>query len=572
MKMSALHAPTLKEAPKEAEIPSHALMIRAGYIRKVAAGVYSFGPLGARVYNKIAGIVRQEMDRAGAQEVMLPTIQPAELWKESGRWDKYGPELLRMKDRKDNEFCYSPTAEEMIVDLVRNDIRSWRQLPVNLYQIGRKFRDEIRPRAGLMRGREFVMKDAYSFDTDEEAASKTYDAMFNAYHRIFERCGLAFKPVEADSGAIGGSRSHEFQVLAETGEDRIVSCQKCGYTANVEKAELGGPPADAPLTNKGEGTAEIVSTPGTKTIEDVAALLKCKKKQVLKAVLFNTDKGDVMALVRGDQDVNEFKVKDAIGATRIEVRTTRRDSGADVPFGYIGPIGAPSDVTVLADHSVRGMADFVCGANAADQHYINVNALDLGVTATHDLRFAENNDRCGRCGGKFKAFRGIEVGHVFFLGTKYSEPMKCTFLDAEGQERPMVMGCYGIGLTRIMAAAIEQNHDKWGIAWPVPIAPYEVAVLPLNGDDADVVSTAGRLYDELLAAGIQAVLDDRELRPGAKFNDADLMGFPYQLVVGNRGLADGKVEIKERKTNNKQLLDLADAITAVVQQVTAART
>ncbi|MFT7622307.1 MAG: prolyl-tRNA synthetase [Myxococcota bacterium] len=568
MRMSALHIPTLKEAPKEAEIPSHTLMIRGGYIRQAAAGIYSFLPLAMRSIHKVEAIVRQELERAGAQEVLLPTVQPADLWEESGRWTEYGPELLRFTDRKGSDFCYAPTAEEVITALVRRDVSSWRSLPVNLYQVANKFRDEVRPRAGLMRGREFIMKDGYSFDVDEDAAGVTYDAMFEAYNRIFTRCGLAFRPVEADSGAIGGSRSHEFQVLADTGEDSIVSCKSCSYTANVEKAELHRATNNPELAAQGEAAMETVETPGARTIQEVAAFLKVKKKKILKSILFTSNKGPVLALIRGDAELNEFKVKAAAGVETLEM------SEAQGPWvhGFIGPIAPPQETIVVADDSVRGMADFVVGANEADKHRVGVNlGRDLVLSETYDLRLAKNRDRCGRCGGTFQFFRGIEVGHVFFLGTKYSEPMKCNYLDAEGIERPMVMGCYGIGITRILAAAIEQNHDEHGIQWPVPLAPWEVSVLSLNNDDEAVVEAAAGIYAELREAGIEVVLDDRIMRPGGKFKDADLIGFPYQVVVGSRGMKDGMVEIKDRKTNEKQLVTVAQAAAQVAETVRAAR-
>ena len=571
MLMSRLHIPTIKEAPKEAEVPSHRLMLRGGYIRREAAGIYSFLPLAVRTLHKIQRIIREELDRAGAQEVLLPTIQPSDLWQESGRWDQYGPELLRVTDRKKSEFCYAPTAEEVIVSLVRRDVGSWRQLPVNLYQIGHKFRDELRPRAGLMRGREFIMKDGYSFDVDEEAAGESYQAMYDAYHRIFERCGLAFKPVEADTGAIGGSRSHEFQVLADTGEDRIVSCTGCGYTANVEKAELRGPrgpvepqPSDTPL--------ELVDTPNKKSIEDVAAFLRTKKKKVLKSLYFDSDKGPCLALIRGDYELNDVKLKALLDATWLELKADGEGSDG-LHFGYLGPVGLPDGIRVVADHSVRRMTDFVCGANQPDKHYTGANlGRDVQITATVDLRVAAAKDPCGRCGAKFAFFRGIEVGHVFFLGTKYSKPMRCTYLDSDGQENPMVMGCYGIGVTRIMAAAVEQHHDKYGISWPVPLAPWEVSVLPLNGDDEEVVATAQSIYEQLRGLGIEVVLDDRDLRPGAKFNDADLVGFPYQVVVGKRGIKEGKVEIKARSTGEKTSVLPAEAAAHVAALIRDART
>jgi prolyl-tRNA synthetase len=574
MRVSSLHIPTVKEAPKEAEIPSHALLLRAGYIRKQAAGIYSYLPLSMRTLHKITAIVREELNRAGAQEILMPTIQPAELWKESGRWEQYGPELLRIQDRKGGDFCYAPTAEEVIVDLVRRDVKSYRQLPLNLYQIGTKFRDELRPRAGLMRGREFTMKDAYSFDVDDEAAGRSYDAMYDAYHRIFERCGLAFRPVEADTGAIGGSRSHEFQVLADTGEDSIVSCGQCGYTANVEKAELRRPNQSEGLGNNGEAELQTIETPGKRTVEDVAAFLGVKKKKVVKTLIFVADGSPVAALIRGDHELNDLKLKQALNVTLLEMageELVRELTGA--PVGFAGPVElAAKGVRIVADDSLRGIADFVVGANAADKHHTGVNLeRDLSLSETYDLRTAGNRDGCGRCNGKFQFFRGIEVGHVFFLGTKYSEPMGCVYLDDQGQERPMVMGCYGIGITRIMAAAIEQNHDADGIQWPLPIAPYEVHVLALNQDDEEVIDAAAAIYDELIAAGVEAVLDDRPMRPGAKFKDADLIGFPYQVVVGRRGLADGVAEVKRRADGERSSIPLAEIAANVVERVVAER-
>ena len=572
MKMSMLHCPTLKEAPREAEVPSHNLMLRAGYIRKEAAGIYSFLPLAVRSVQKISRIVQEELNAAGAQEVLLPTIQPAELWEESGRWEQYGPELLRVQDRKGADFCYAPTAEEVIVALVRRDVTSYRQLPVNLYQIATKFRDEIRPRAGLMRGREFIMKDGYSFDVDDEAAGKTYDAMYDAYHRIFERCGLAFRPVEADTGAIGGSRSHEFQVLAETGEDSIVSCGGCNYTANVEKAEVQS--GHSGEQARGEQTLSTTETPGTTTVDEVATFLKTKPANVVKTLLFMADGAPVAALIRGDLELNEFKLKAALGADELEMaNATTVEELTGAPVGFAGPVElAKKGVRIVADHSLGGMKDFVCGANAKDMHHVGVNlGVDFSLEATSDLRVAQGGDPCGRCGEEFQFFRGIEVGHVFFLGTKYSEAMKCNYSDSEGGEHAMVMGCYGIGITRILAAAIEQNHDKFGIQWPVPLAPFEAVVLPLNQDDDEVREVAQKVYEGLKAAGIEVLIDDRDMRPGAKFNDSDLIGFPYQLVVGKRGLKEGAVEVKNRRTNEKTLVPVNDAVDLVSAQIVAAR-
>jgi prolyl-tRNA synthetase len=567
MRASTLHAPTLKEAPKEAEVPSHALLLRAGYIRREAAGIYSYLPLAMRTLAKIGRIIREELERAGAQEVLLPTVQPAELWMESGRWEKYGPELLRLKDRKGAEFCYAPTAEEVITSLVRRDVRSYRQLPLNLFQVATKFRDEIRPRAGLMRGREFIMKDGYSFDVDEAAAQRTYQAMYDAYTRIFQRCGLAFRPVEADTGAIGGSRSHEFQVLAETGEDSIVSCAACGYTANVEKGEIKRP-TDA-IPSVAGGKHKVLPTPGKKSIEDVSAFLKLNPARILKTLYVDSDAGTALVLLRGDRELNEIKLRAVMKATWVQMKT---DIG-DLPVGYMGPVNLPAGfkARVIADDSVRGMKNFACGANEYDAHRVGVELDDLGLTETFDVAMAKGGDPCGRCGEALAFFRGIEVGHVFFLGTKYSEPMGCNFLDATGQERPMVMGCYGIGVTRIMASAIEQNHDQHGIKWPVPLAPFEVAILPLQADDDEVQTVATNLYEALRARGIEALLDDRPLRPGQKFADADLQGYPVQVMIGRRGLDQGGVEVKDRMSGARENVAVAEAADRLVSRILAAR-
>ena len=534
MRASLLHAPTMKEAPKEAEVPSHVLLLRAGYIRKEAAGVYSYLPLAIRTLAKITRIIREELERAGAQEVLLPTVHPAELWQESGRWEKYGPELLRFKDRKGAEFCYSPTAEEVITSLVRRDVRSYRQRPINLFQVATKFRDEIRPRAGLMRGREFIMKDGYSFDADEEGASRTYQSMYDAYHRIFQRCGLAFRPVEADTGAIGGSRSHEFQVLADTGEDSIVSCGTCGYTANVEKGELQRP--TGALVGVAGGKHVLVPTPGKKSIEDVGRFLKLPASRILKTLYFDTEVGSALVLIRGDRELNEIKLRAVLGAAWVRLKTD-----GELPTGYMGPVGLPAGFSarILADDSVRTLSDFACGANEDGAHLTGVELADLKLAETHDLSLAQGGDPCGRCGGTLAFFRGIEVGHVFFLGTKYSKAMHCNYLDASGQENPMVMGCYGIGVTRIMAAAIEQNHDAGGIQWPVPLAPFEVVLLPLQAEDAEVQSVTESLYASLRASGVDVLWDDRPLRPGQKFADADLIGYPLHVTVGRRALDQG---------------------------------
>ncbi|MBU0552722.1 proline--tRNA ligase [Myxococcota bacterium] len=567
MRMTRLHAPTLKEIPKDAEVPSHQLLMRAGFIRKLSAGIYDYLPLAQRVLKKISDIVREEMDAAGAQEVLLPMVQPAEIWQSSGRWQKYGPELLRLKDRKGNEFCLGPTHEEVIVDMVKRDVRSWRALPLNLYQIQAKFRDEIRPRFGIMRGREFLMKDAYSFDADEAGANASYDAMFAAYNRIFARCGLAFRPVEADTGAIGGSRSHEFQVLAETGEDAIVSCDTCGFAANVEQAELlkgealEGEPASAPV--------EAVATPEQRTIEEVSGFLGRPATGFIKTLIVIADDKPYALLLRGDHELNEIKAKKLLGAEALmmaDEAQVKAVTGA--PVGFAGPVGLEG-VEIIADYALINARGCVTGANLADTHLINVDlGRDFEPRRFADLRMAVAGDPCPRCEGKLEGFRGVEVGHVFFLGTRYTEAMGCTFLDERGREQPMVMGCYGIGVSRVMAAAVEQHHDEHGICWPRALAPFEVAVLPLQSNKADVVEAAEGLYAALKAAGIDALLDDRDERAGSKFKDAELIGAPLRVAVGGRGLKEGVVEVKPRRGDKVDVP--LDEVVAYIQAQLAA--
>jgi prolyl-tRNA synthetase len=568
MRLTRTLVPTLKEAPSEAEVPSHIFMVRGGYLRKVAAGVYSFLPLGFRVLRKVEQIIREEMARAGASEVQLPTTIPAELWQESGRWQKYGDQLLRFKDRKGGDFVIGPTHEEVICALVRSDVRSWRQLPLNLFQIGTKFRDELRPRAGLMRGREFIMKDGYSFHADEKDTQREYRNMYDAYTRIFTRCGLAFRAVEADTGNIGGSASHEFQVLTETGEDALVACNSCDYAANVEQA-VARAPAGAPTASEQKTQ---VATPGKSSIADVSSFLKVPPAKLVKTLIYLADGKPVAVLVRGDRDVNEIKVKKALGVEALVLATdvtVKEVTGA--PVGFAGPVGLKAPV--YCDLEVSSMADFIVGANAADAHLTGVNVdRDFTPTATGDYRSAAAGDDCARCeNGKLQAFRGIEVGQVFFLGTKYSKPMGVTFLDVDGVEKPAVMGTYGIGVTRIMAAAIEQNHDKDGIVWPVPLAPYEVTVLELQKDDDNVIATATRIYDELEAAGIEVLYDDRDERAGVKFKDADLVGIPFRIAVGKKGLAEGVVELKRRNGTEVRKMKPEDVVKTVIAEVTAER-
>lgn len=567
MKFSQLFVPTLKETPKEAEVISHKLLLRAGYIRKLAAGIYNYLPLGIRSVRKVEAIVREEMNRAGALEILMPAVQPATVWQESGRWDFYGRELLRIKDRKGGDFCLGPTHEEVVTDLVRGEVRSYREMPLNLYQIQTKFRDELRPRAGLMRGREFVMKDAYSFDVDADASKETYKTMYDAYCRIFERCGLDFRPVEADTGAIGGNLSHEFQVLADSGEDSIVSCPSCGYTANVEKAELGPDPVDA-----GGPAAALtrVDTPNTKTIDEVTKFLDVPATAVVKTVLFMADDKPVAVLIRGDLDVNEIKVKVALGADQLHpAREGQVRDATGAPPGFAGPVGLEG-VAVWADESVRGIVGAVVGANEADAHFTGFDQeRDAPDVTFADFRTAQGGDRCGRCEGTFEFFRGIEVGQVFHLGTKYSEAMKANYLGEDGSEHPMVMGCYGIGITRVLSAAVEQNHDDNGIKWPMALAPYHAVVLPMR-DDADVVEAAERVYAELSAAGVETVLDDRyDLRPGVKFKDADLIGFPIRVTIGPRSLREGQVEVRMRGGAD-ELLDLETVAAELAGRVRAA--
>ncbi|MBF0290795.1 MAG: proline--tRNA ligase [Nitrospinae bacterium] len=551
MRLTRFYIPTLKEAPAEADVASQKMMMRAGMIRKLAAGIYSTLPLGLRVIRKLENIIREEMNRAGAMEVFMPAVQPSELWVESGRWDVYGKELLRFRDRHDREFCFGPTHEEVITDLVRRDVRSYRDLPLNFYQIQTKFRDEIRPRFGVMRGREFSMKDAYSFDATDDGANKSYEAMRVAYTAIFTRLGLNFRAVEADTGQIGGSFSHEFMVLADSGEDTIAYCGKCEYAANVEKVEIKAP-ADV---ESGEALPlEEVSTPKMKTIEEVSGFLKIAPERLIKTLVYKTDTGEfVVALTRGDHDVNNVKLARAVKANEVTMADDAEVFKAtNAPSGFLGPIGLTS-VKIIADNAVRVLRNAVTGANKKDAHVRNVNhERDFPNATFADIRNVKAGDPCPRCaGGVMGLARGIEVGHIFKLGTKYSEAMRATFLDSEGKEQPMIMGCYGIGVGRTAAAAIEQNHDDKGIIWPSSIAPFDVAVIPLNMDDEAVVKAAEEVYAELMKEGLDPIIDDRDARGGVKFNDADLVGYPAQVVVGKKSLAEGKVEIKNRKTGER---------------------
>lgn len=559
--------PTLKEAPSDAEIVSHQLMVRAGMIRKVAAGIYTLLPMGLRAIRRVERIVREEMDRAGAQELFMPTVIPSELWRESGRWEVYGKELLRIKDRHNREFCLGPTHEEVITNLVGREVRSYRDLPLNLYQIQTKFRDEIRPRFGLMRGREFMMKDAYSFHATEEDADIEYRNMYDTYCRIFERCGLDFRPVEAETGNIGGSSSHEFMVLAESGEDAVAGCTKCSYGANVERAETKQSSESESCSTEKLASIERVSTPGMKTVEEVSAFLKISPASLIKTLIYNSDVGVVAALVRGDYDLNEAKLLREVGAAWIELADEElvvKTTGA--PSGFAGPVGLKC--TILADQSVKGIVNGVTGANEGDAHLTNVNHdRDFTVKSFSDLRVVVEGDNCPRCDGTLSIRRGIEVGHVFKLGTKYSEAMGATFLDEAGKQQPMIMGCYGIGIGRSVAACIEQNHDEKGIAWPLPMAPFQVTILPLTAREKAVTDEAERLYGELTALGVDVLLDDRDERAGVKFNDAELLGAPIRIVIGKKGLKEGGVEIKGRSEEEAQLVPLEGVVEEIKRRL-----
>ena len=554
MRVSKLYAPTLREVPAEAEVVSHQLMLRAGFMRKAAGGIYTYLPLAWRVLKKIERIVREEMDAKGSQELLMPIVQPAEIWQESGRWDVYGAEMFRLQDRHNRCFCLGPTHEEMVTTLIRGDVRSYRQLPLSVYQIQNKYRDERRPRFGLMRGREFIMKDAYSFDRDEAGLDKSYQDMYDAYTNIFTRCGLNFRPVEADSGAIGGSGSHEFMVIADSGEAEIVFCTSCDYAANVEKAEL------FPLEAQEEAmlTKEEVVTPDCKTIADVCAYLKLPVDHSVKAVAYNSEKGLILCFVRGDHEVNEIKVINTCGVIDLEMATEEQLAAAGTVGGYMGPVGIDNKkVIVVVDATVMKMHNVCCGANKEGYHFINVNpGRDFTPTYVADIRLIQEGDPCPHCGGEVSKARGIEVGQVFKLFTKYSSALKATYLDENGKEQPMVMGCYGVGVSRTMAAAIEQNYDDNGIIWPIEIAPYHVLVVPVNTKDEASAAKAEEIYMQLKKVGLETVIDDRNERPGVKFKDADLIGYPLRVVVGPKTLTEGNLEVKIRKTGEIRYLPL----------------
>jgi len=566
MRFTKTLIPTLKEAPSDAEVISHQLLTRAGMIRKLAQGIYTYLPLGLRTIKKIENIIREEMNSAGAVELQLPLVLPAELWMESGRWDIYGKELLRFQDRNERWFCLGPTHEEAITDLVRKEVRSYRQLPINLYQIQVKFRDEIRPRFGLMRGREFIMKDGYSFHEDDASAEETYNRMYEAYSRIFERCGLKFRAVEADTGAIGGSFSHEFMVLADTGEELIFSCDSCGYAANVEKAERSKPAKKTGVMDELKEPVKV-HTPDKKSVEEVTEFLKVPPSKLIKTIILQADKQPIAVLVRGDREVNLVKLKNKMGFKEVDLadeKTIMNCTGA--PAGFAGPVGLK--IKIFADYEIDGLTGMVTGANEKDFHYINVVPnRDFKIDVFGDFRNVVEGDSCPKCeGGKLRSSRGIEVGHIFKLGKKYSSSMKATFLDREGKERQFVMGCYGIGVGRLMAAAVEQSHDDKGIIWQKSIAPFTVVIMPVNWKDDSQRLMAEKLYIDFLHSNIDVILDDRDISPGVKFMDADLIGFPLRIVIGKKYSTDKLVEVRIRK-NGEQLYIRPEELVVKVQEI-----
>lgn len=566
-----MHLRTLREVPNEAEIPSHILLLRTGMIRKLVSGVYGFMPLGWRSVRKIEEIIREEMDRAGGQEIHMSAVQPAELWQESGRWFAYGPELWRLKDRNGRDFCLGPTHEEIFTDIIRSDVSSYRQLPVNLYQIQTKYRDEARPRFGLMRSREFIMKDAYSFDRDQEGLDKSYQEMYGTYERIFTRCGLTFRPVEADTGAIGGSNSHEFTALSEVGESEIAYCEACDMAATVERAAC----TDAPASEEAELPTEEVHTPGTKTIEEVADFLGIPQTKTMKALLFVTydeegkENGYVAAFVRGDRELNMTKLVNALGIPEHSIEFADEEkmgAATGCVGGFTGPVGL-HDCTIVADSELPGLKNLCAGACKVDYHMKNVNyGRDYKADIVTDIKTLKEGDPCPVCGAPVKHARGIEVGQVFKLGTKYSESMGAIYKDENQKDQLIVMGCYGIGVTRTLAAIVEQHHDENGIIWPVSVAPYHAIITVMKPEDEVQAQTAERIYKELMDAGVEVLLDDRKERPGVKFKDADLLGIPVRLTVG-RGAPEGKIEYKLRRDAEKEELSVDEGIARAIRLI-----
>jgi prolyl-tRNA synthetase len=563
VRFSKIFVPTMKEDPKEAEVLSHRLMLRAGFIRRLSSGIYTWLPLGLKSLRKVEQIIREEMNRKGAQEILMPLVQPKELWVESTRWEKYGKELLRFSDRNNRELCLAPTHEEVVTDLVRREVRSYKELPLTLYQIQTKFRDEIRPRFGVMRSREFSMKDAYSFDMDEAGAEKNYMAVHEAYMNIFNRCGFRFRAVEADTGQIGGSFSHEFMVLADTGEDTIISCDSCAYAANLERAEVGYVET---AVSSGSGRYSRVETPAQRKVEEVCAFLAVSAEKLIKTMIYRTDKGTIGVLVRGDREINETKLRNILGLEEMELAdpyTIEDVTGG--PLGFSGPIGLA--IPLYADKDIQWMEDFVVGGNERDLHITGANLGDFTVKGFYDLKVAHEGDLCPRCGGRLLSSRGIEVGHIFKLGVKYSKSMNAAYLDKDGKEQYMVMGCYGIGVGRTVAAAIEQNHDENGMIFPMAMAPFEVEVLPVNTSHQETMEVAEKIYLELLDRGVDVVIDDRNERPGIKFKDCDLIGIPLRVTVGERNLKDGHVEIKMRRDKESDRVKVEECVERVFNYV-----
>lgn len=561
MKQSKLFLPTLREVPAEAEIVSHQLMVRAGLMRQLVSGVYTYLPLGYRVLRKVQQIVREEMDRAGAQEISMPAIQPAELWQETGRWDAYGPELMRLKDRHNRDFVLGPTHEEVVTGLVRDNLNTYKKLPINLYQIQTKYRDEVRPRFGVIRSREFIMKDAYSFDTTREGLDKSYQDMYDAYTRIFTRAGLTFRAVEADAGAIGGKGTHEFMALSEIGEDTIAYCTSCDYAANLEKAEVVYKSAEKRTASQAE--MEKVATPDVKTIEQLMNHFDMEARQFIKALVFKADERFVVALVRGDHELNDVKLKNIVDANVLTMATEEELDKLGIPLGFVGPFNLPEDIEVYADFAIQDMNGAVAGANEKDYHYKNVvPGRDFTVKTYTDLRNIIEGDECPRCGGHIAFARGIEVGHVFKLGTRYSEKMGAKFLDENGKEQPMIMGCYGIGISRTVAACVEQNNDENGIIWPWSLAPYQIHVVPVNVKNEEQKQLADSIYEQLQKEGYEVLLDDRPERAGVKFKDADLIGLPVRVTVGGKA-GEGLVECKVRKTGESKDVHVDELLTYV---------
>ncbi len=576
MKMSNLFVQTLREFPSDAEVISHKMLARAGYIKKLTSGVYSYLPLMWRVLQKVENIVREEMNSAGAQELSMPFVQPKELWIESGRWEVYGKELMRMKDRHNREMCLGPTHEEIITSIARDILKSYKQLPTNLYQIQLKFRDEVRPRFGLLRGREFIMKDGYSFGTSQEELEKEYENMAQAYNKIFKRCGLNTKMVQSDSGAIGGSVSHEFMVITDTdaGENDVFYCDDCDYSANSNHAVSTLPPAVVDGKEYFNKT-EIIDTPNTHSIDELSAFLKIPSTLILKSLVYIVDKKPVIALIRADKTVEETKLMNAVGgidiriATSAEIQELMEQQGFNAVAGFIGPKGM-KNITIIADNTVKDMKNYVIGINETDKHQVGANLEDLGLDEIkyEDIRLVEAGELCPQCGKPLKVTRGIEVGNIFQLGTKYSKPMNAVYLDADGKTKPYIMGCYGIGISRTAAAAVEAHHDDWGIKWPLAIAPYHVTIVPVSTKDELQMTTANKIYEELLANGVEAVIDDRDERPGVKFKDADLIGFPFRITVG-KTISEGNVEFVTRATGEKVAMKPEVAIKQVIDAVKA---